>query len=164
MLQYQKKNLPSKEFWMRILLSFFTVLLLVGCGTHNPTPTNNPTTAKKLNLNDVNPRKSFVAKNLRFKKFQKGCASFYSNKFHFCRTACGERYDKNRLTAAHNSLPFGTLVKVTHERSGKSVIVRINDRMARYNRRAIDLSYCAAKNLNMVHLGVSTVKLEVVTN
>ncbi len=149
---------------MRILLSFFTVLLLVGCGTHTPSPANKLTTAKKLGVDDANRTQSFIAKNLRFKKFQKGCASFYSNKFHARRTACGERYDKNRLTAAHNSLPFGTLVRVTHERSGKSVIVRINDRMARHNRRAIDLSYCAAKNLNMIHLGVSNVKLEVVTN
>jgi len=88
-------------------------------------------------------------------------ASYYSNALHGHKTASGERYNKGLLTAAHRSLPFGTLVRVTMLSTGKQVIVKINDRGPFMRRRGIDLSYKAAKTIGMVRAGVGKVKLEV---
>ena len=93
---------------------------------------------------------------------QTGLASYYSDKFHGRRTASGEIFDKNKLTAAHRELPFGTLVKVTNLRNNKSVIVRINDRGPWKSTRIIDLSYAAAKKIDMIAAGEVPVKIEVV--
>ncbi|WP_276496118.1 septal ring lytic transglycosylase RlpA family protein [Pontibacter litorisediminis] len=91
-----------------------------------------------------------------------GKASFYADRFQGHRTASGERYDKAQLTAAHASLPFDTKVQVTNLRNGKSVVVRINDRMASSRHRVIDLSKAAAKEIDMVRDGTVTVSLAVV--
>lgn len=90
---------------------------------------------------------------------QEGAASFYS---HGKRTANGERFNPAGLTAAHRSLPFGTKVKVTHRKSGKSVVVRINDRGPFTKKRIIDVSHGAAKQLGMISAGVAQVVVEVV--
>jgi rare lipoprotein A len=90
---------------------------------------------------------------------QEGTASFYR---HGKRTANGERFNPRGLTAAHRSLPFGTRVKVTHRKNGKSVIVRINDRGPFAKRRIIDLSHGAAQQLGMLNSGVAPVIVEVV--
>lgn len=90
-----------------------------------------------------------------------GNASWYGAKFHGRRTANGERYDMNQLTAAHRTLPFGTKVRVTNQRNGRAVVVRINDRGPFAGRRIIDLSRGAAGALGMVNSGVAPVKLEV---
>jgi rare lipoprotein A len=98
------------------------------------------------------------------KKFkQVGLASYYAPRFHGRRTASGEKYSKNRLTAAHRTLPFGTMVKVTEIKTGKWLIVRINDRGPYARKRIIDLSYAAAKQFGMVKgAGVIKVKIRVV--
>jgi rare lipoprotein A len=90
-----------------------------------------------------------------------GNASWYGAKFHGRRTANGERYDMNQMTAAHRSLPFGTKVRVINQRNGRSVVVRINDRGPFSGRRIIDLSRGAAGAIGMVNSGVAPVKLEV---
>src|SRR6185295_18090142 len=79
-----------------------------------------------------------------------GVASWYGPKFNGHRTASGERYDMRALTAAHPSLPFGTLVRVTNVENGRQVVVRINDRGPFAKRRVIDLSYTAARELGVV--------------
>jgi rare lipoprotein A len=79
-----------------------------------------------------------------------GYASYYANKFEGRRTANGERYRKKYFTAAHRTLPFGTLLKVTNPKNHKWVIVRINDRGPHHKKRVIDLSYKAAKHLGIV--------------
>ncbi len=89
-----------------------------------------------------------------------GIASWYGGNFHGKKTANGERYNMYDLTAAHRWLPFGTLVKVTNRRSGKSVVVRINDRGPFVKNRIIDLSYAAAKALGMIGTGTAPVVLE----
>ena len=76
-------------------------------------------------------------------------------------TASGERFDRHKLTAAHRTLPFGTLVRVTNTRNGKSVVVRINDRGPYSGKRIIDLSEAAARQLDMIDAGVAPVELEV---
>ncbi len=88
--------------------------------------------------------------------FQTGRASFYR---HGTRTANGERFDPSGMTAAHRTLPFGTLVRVVEPDSGRDVIVRINDRGPFTGGRVIDLSEGAARALGMVSAGVTEVAL-----
>ncbi len=89
-----------------------------------------------------------------------GMASFYSEPQ---MTASGERFDKHALTAAHRTLSFGTRVRVTNQRNGRSVVVRINDRGPFSHGRIIDLSEAAARELQMIDAGVVPVTLEVLS-
>jgi|SRR5262245_24246761 len=91
-----------------------------------------------------------------------GTASFYSHKFHGRRTASGEIYDENELTAAHRTLPFGTRVRVTNLKNDRSVVVTVTDRGPHNHRRVIDLSRHAANVLGFVHSGTTRVSLEVI--
>lgn len=90
---------------------------------------------------------------------QKGIASYYGNSLHGHRTYSGEKYHKDSLTAAHRTLPMGTMVKVTNLKNDSVVIVKINDKMGS-TKRVIDLSMAAAKKLNFVRAGLATVTLE----
>ncbi|ASQ89703.1 septal ring lytic transglycosylase RlpA family lipoprotein [Prosthecochloris sp. GSB1] len=89
-----------------------------------------------------------------------GKASYYADYFHGRLTANGERFDMNDLTAAHKSLPFGSMVRVTNLANGKKVIVRINDRGPFVRGRIIDLSLEAAKEIGLLKKGVTKVRLE----
>lgn len=90
-------------------------------------------------------------------------ASWYGPKFHGKLTANGEIYNQMALTAAHKSLKFGTLLKVTNPKNGRSVIVRINDRGPYIEGRDLDLSKGAAIELGLLRKGVARVKIEEVT-
>jgi len=90
-----------------------------------------------------------------------GMASWYGPGFHGNRSASGERYNQNALTAAHRSLPFGTKVQVTNLNNGRSVVVRINDRGPYIGGRVIDLSAAAARMLGVMRTGVAPVRLQV---
>lgn len=91
-----------------------------------------------------------------------GVASFYGKRFHGRPTASGERFDMNAMTAAHRTLPFGTHVRVTNPRNGRSVTVRINDRGPFSRGRTIDVSRRAAHELGFVGHGHAEVELEVI--
>lgn len=92
-----------------------------------------------------------------------GLAVFYADSLHGKPTASGEPYDKDALTAAHRTLPFGTMVEVTDLSNRRTVIVKINDRGPFGNsRRIIDLSRRAAEELDMISRGVTEVRLEIV--
>ena len=91
-----------------------------------------------------------------------GQASYYADKFHGRKTANGETYKKDLLTAACNSLPLGTWIKVTNLANGKNVIVKTNDRLHHRMRRLVDLSKSAAAKLGYTHHGLARVKVEVV--
>lgn len=91
-----------------------------------------------------------------------GKASWYSNKFHGKRTASGERYNKNAYTAAHKSLPFGTIVRVTNTANSKKVDVKINDRGPFVKGRVIDLSQKAFEQIGNIKEGVAPVKIEII--
>ncbi len=93
---------------------------------------------------------------------QVGLASWYGPGFPGKRTASGEIFNMHALTAAHRSLPFGTRVRVTYLKTGRSVVVRINDRGPWKRGRIIDLSYAAARAIGLVTDGVGQVKLEVI--
>lgn len=93
---------------------------------------------------------------------QVGMASYYSNSFNGQITSTGEVFSNQDLTAASNTLPLNTYVKVTNLRNHKWVVVRINDRMYKHNKRAVDLTRYAAKKLGMVSHGIARVKVEVI--
>jgi rare lipoprotein A len=90
-----------------------------------------------------------TASNVPTLFYQEGKASYYANSLQGRRTASGEKYSKKKLTAAHLTLPLGTRVKVTNKKTGKWVIVTINDRGPYSRKYIIDLSYRAAKHLGM---------------
>ena len=92
-----------------------------------------------------------------------GFASFYHAAFHGRRTASGEAFNRHALTAAHKTLPFGTLVRVINLRNERSVIVRVNDRGPLHKNRVIDVSPRAARQLGFLAYGVTWVKLEVMS-
>lgn len=87
-------------------------------------------------------------------------ASWYGPKFHGKSTANGEVYDQMAFTAAHKSLKFGTLLRLTNIKNGKSVVVRINDRGPYIHGRDLDLSKAAAESLEMMNPGVIKIKVE----
>jgi rare lipoprotein A len=91
-----------------------------------------------------------------------GHASWYGEEFADRPTASGERYDPGKLTGAHRTLPLGSKVRVTNLMNGRSVLVTINDRGPYKRRRAIDLSYGAARALGMVRRGVAPVRIELI--
>lgn len=89
-----------------------------------------------------------------------GIASWYGGKFHGRLTASGERYDMNQLTAAHRSLPFGAMLKITNLANGREVVVKVNDRGPFIRGRVIDLSKEAAERLAFLHAGTAKVRIE----
>ena len=93
-----------------------------------------------------------------------GKATWYGGKFHTAKTASGLPYDMYTFTAAHRTLPIGTVVRVTDEQSGKSVMVCVTDRGPFTRGRIIDLSYAAADKIDMRRRGVGNVRLEVVSD
>jgi peptidoglycan lytic transglycosylase len=93
---------------------------------------------------------------------EEGMGNFYNDNFQGKKTASGEPYDKNGLTAAHEKLAYGTRVKVANVANGKSVVVTVNDRLGASSPAVIDVTRRAAEELDFVKSGRTTVKLEVV--
>lgn len=94
---------------------------------------------------------------------QSGIASYYHDRFQGRKTASGARYNKNALSAAHKTLPLGTKVEVTDARTGKRVVVRINDRGPFVKGRVIDLSRAAARKIGLIKKGLTRVKVKVLS-
>ncbi|MBP2280821.1 rare lipoprotein A [Psychrobacter sp. PL15] len=117
-------------------------------------------TTQLSNDDDVLERLTAVASNSVSKFKQAGLASWYGRKFHGRKTASGDIFDMNGLTAAHRSLPLNCYVKVTNKTNGKSVVVKVNDRGPFSGNRVLDLSYGAAKQLGMTAKGVGNVSIE----
>ncbi|NQV17771.1 MAG: septal ring lytic transglycosylase RlpA family protein [Armatimonadetes bacterium] len=87
--------------------------------------------------------------------------SYYGTKFHGRPTSNGEVFDMNKLTCAHKTLPFNTILKVTNEDNGKSVVVRVNDRGPFIKGRDLDLSFAAAKEIGLIGVGVKQLQVEI---
>lgn len=115
---------------------------------------NDDLISEKLELNPVN------FSMVKFNEMGSMKASWYGPGFHGKKTANGEVYDQMSLTAAHKSLKFGTLLKVTNPKNGKSVVVRINDRGPYIEGRDLDLSKAAAIELGLMKRGVARMKVE----
>ncbi|MDM1762968.1 septal ring lytic transglycosylase RlpA family protein [Acinetobacter sp. 226-4] len=112
---------------------------------------NEPSVIDKLNA---------VASNTVRKFSQTGVASWYGRQFHGRKTASGETFDMNELTAAHRSLPLNCYIRVTNKNNGKSVVVKVNDRGPFHGNRVLDLSYGAAKRLGITNSGTASVNIE----
>jgi len=118
--------------------------------------------ANRLTDTEIYPGQRIVypwPKEARF--YERGEASWYGEEFAGKRTASGEIFDPNELTAAHPTLPFNTLVIVRREDTGETVVVRINDRGPYAEGRIIDLSQAAARAIDMETIGVARVSLYV---
>ncbi|BAZ12279.1 rare lipoprotein A [Calothrix sp. NIES-4071] len=139
-------------------------------------PLNQPTIARQENTQpqqtakqpqvanqQPTPQKPQQNTNAKVKATATGTASYYSYG-NSTRTATGERFNPQDLTAAHRTLPFGTRVRVTNNWNGRSVIVRINDRGPFIRGRIIDVSLGAARQLGMISTGIASVKVEVLDN
>lgn len=114
-------------------------------------PKEEPSVIDKLNT---------VASNTVRRFSQTGVASWYGRQFHGRKTANGETFDMNALTAAHRSLPLNCYIRVTNKDNGKSVVVKVNDRGPFHGNRVVDLSYGAAKSLGITNAGTARVNIE----
>lgn len=130
---------------IRALLAFI-LLLQVGMGLHAQSAADS---IRRIN------RKSPAA------LVDTGVASYYHSKFQGRITASGELYDQDKLTAAHNRLPMGTMIRVTNLRNKRSIVVKVNDRLHHRNQRLVDLSRAAAIKLGYIGRGITRVKVEV---
>lgn len=110
-----------------------------------------------INLKQSKPKEETKKEKL----YQKGIASFYGERWNGRKTANGEIFDTEKLTAAHKYLPFGTKVKITNSKNGKSVIVRINDRGPYIKGRVIDLTKAAFRQIEDIQTGITKVKIEI---
>lgn len=117
-------------------------------------------TSAVTNDEDVLERLTAVASNSVSRFKQTGLASWYGRKFHGRKTASGETFNMNAMTAAHRSLPFNCYVKVTNKSNGKSVVVKVNDRGPFHGNRVLDLSYGAAKEIGLAQSGTGNVTIE----
>lgn len=92
-----------------------------------------------------------------------GTTSFYGKQHHGLKTASGERFNMNTLTAAHRSLPLGCKIRVTNQSNGKSVVLKINDRGPFHGNRILDVSQAAAKQLDFMKQGIAKVDIEIIS-
>jgi rare lipoprotein A len=127
---------------MKFLLPLTLCLLVVGCAS----PARRHFDAADYSLGSV---------------YQRGMASWYGGDFDGNRTASGERYNQNDFTAAHKTLPFGTVVRVVNLRNYRSVIVEITDRGPFVKGRVIDVSRAAARELQLIGPGTAPVEIQI---
>ena len=113
---------------------------------------------------DLIDRMSTLASQTVRKFSQNGMASWYGRQFHGNKTASGERFDMNAMTAAHRSLPLACYIRVTNRDNSKSVIVKVNDRGPYHGKRILDLSYAAAKQIGITQRETGNVIIDRVDN
>ena len=186
--QYNPRKIPAARSTLQIAaFKFALVIVLVasvlgvvsGCASRRPLAASKPepsstpedTSESARNSSPPSPPRSGAATKRRRDNSvpvpagytEQGEASWYGVPFHGRQASNGEIYDMNKLTAAHRTLPFETMVRVTNEKNGKSTVVRITDRGPFVNNRIIDLSYAAAREIDSVGPGVVPVRLEVLS-
>jgi rare lipoprotein A len=143
------------------------LVVLSAFATDTATPASALPNDPAVAMNDVAPTEIVTTvtrpKITVLTRIKSGMASWYGSVLQGHRTASGRLFDMNEFTAAHRTLPFGSRVKVTDLRNKRSVIVTITDRGELFPERVIDLSYGAARQLEMVKTGVDPVRLELIT-
>jgi peptidoglycan lytic transglycosylase len=150
---------------MRGILTQVLVAFVLAAGAKAGSPSDAPIKAPQ---NESTTAKSRTADKMQSKAkrssrpYQVGEASWYGRPFHGRKTASGEPFDMYQLTAAHRNLPLGSWVKVTNLKNHRWVLVRINDRGPVPKDRIIDLSYSAARMLDMKARGIGRVRLDLV--
>ena len=161
------RNFAAHDAGRFILIALFSTVFVFGCTPTNKKVSGGNDNAKSLKGNnpfyEVYSERYYVLSSSKGYK-QEGVASWYGKKFHGKLTSNGEDYDMHAMTAAHKTLPLPSTVRVTNLRNGRSVVVRINDRGPFVDNRIIDMSYAAAKNLDMVQSGTTMVRVESIDN
>ena len=156
----------TKKFYRKAIKVEITLIILLLAGivlfASWSAKRRNATKQKVQASTEIMPGVDLQNGKKQYAQTETGLASYYNDEFHGDPTASGELYDRNELTAAHRGYPFGTLVRVTNLDNGKSVVVRINDRGPHQKERIIDVSGRAARELDLVRMGVAKVKIEVV--
>ncbi len=148
---------------MRIRIArFLTVVLLVGLGAAQGPTSSGSANYKTITIESPRPATTLSMRSPATRPYQVGTASWYGEYFEGRPTASGEPFNMFDLTAAHPTLPLGTLVRVTNLRNRRSVVVRINDRGPIVPGRIIDLSYNAAHVLRFDQQGLQRVRLDIV--
>jgi rare lipoprotein A len=179
-LKVREKAWPqTRPFFSLFLLAF--ALAITGCGGRRPIVSNPPTTpvsappateegAKRSTTSEPAKPAQPTAKgtkptdsNSPGSYVEEGNASWYGAPFHGRKASNGETYDMNKMTAAHRTLPFDSIVRVTNLNNGKTATVRITDRGPFVDNRVIDLSFAAAKAIESVGAGVVPVRIEVIS-
>lgn len=163
---------------MRIVL-LLCLIVIAGCTPLRPKSTPPAPSAREVaSIPDAVPREeprskygnpeSYVVFGKRYRVMksarghvERGVASWYGPGFHSERTSSGEPYDMYAMTAAHKTLPIPSYLRVTHLENGRSIVVRVNDRGPFVGDRIIDLSYTAARKLDMVGSGTAPVEIRV---
>jgi rare lipoprotein A len=140
------------RFTITSLLYCCAVIVLIGC-TASP---------RFVSARNQGRRTVIGEKTTLGPAIEEGLASYYADKYNGQQTSNGEVYDMYALTAAHPTHPFNTKVKVTNLDNGRSVVLRINDRGPFLKDRIIDVSYTAAKQLQMIGTGTAQVRIEVI--
>ena len=152
MFHKQEDNLIKIKYAVFLILTGISASL-INLGDTSAFENNS---AKVVISKDAEP----VVEPIYFEEIGIMKASWYGPRFHGKQTANGESYNQMALTAAHKTLPFGTLLRVTNLKNGESVIVRINDRGPYIEGRDLDLSKGTAQSLGMIKRGVVKVKVE----
>jgi rare lipoprotein A len=148
---------------------FFAAVMASGCGGRRvaarpPVSTMPAPTPAEPSASEAKPPSAADANTEhQGEVFEEGNASWYGAPFHGRRASNGEVYDMNKMTAAHRTLPFGTVVRVKNMTNGKTATVRITDRGPFVGNRIIDLSFAAAKEIESVGPGVVPVQLEILS-
>jgi rare lipoprotein A len=146
---------------IKIIIVIFQVILvisLIACSSI-PRFAAKGNREKPETIEEINVERNYPFKEL---SVQEGVASFYADKFHGRRTASGEIFDKNKLTAAHRTLPLNSIAMVTNLKNNKKVRVKINDRGPFVSGRIIDLSKRAAEELDFISEGTAKVRIEII--
>ena len=130
--------------------------------TSSNVATNGKVKSSKASIKKQKSSKKNKSKFNTSKMRYKGVSSYYGPKFHGKLTANGEIFDMYGVTAAHKEFPFNTITRVTNEKNGKSLIIRINDRGPYIDGRILDCSFGAAKKLGFVTDGTAPVKIEII--
>lgn len=149
------------------ILTAVLIILITGCGSSvRFTSKDYPTVPDATTNNDSdNSTYEEVESNdtdTAILETETGIASYYAHAYHGKQTSSGEIYDMYGISAAHPEYPPGTIVRVTNLDNNKSTILRINDHMPPHPDRIIDISYGAAKKLDMLQSGIAHVKVEVI--
>jgi peptidoglycan lytic transglycosylase len=145
-------------YW-RLYLLLFVLLVAAGCA-HKPASAGIPAPPSATG-SGVAPEEKTIAPGTYV---ERGIASWYGAPFHGRQSSSGEIFDMNRFVAAHRTLPFGSIVRVTNLNNGKYTEVRIIDRGPFVEGRLIDLSLAAANAIDMVGTGIAPVRLELVSS
>lgn len=166
---------PTSSSLLRLfhLVGILCLVFVCGCAarTHvanrQPSPVQPPevppTVANSARLDKADKNIAPIANPHGATYIEEGIASWYGAPFHGRRASNGEIYDMNKLTAAHRTLPFETVVRVTNLTNGKSTVVRVTDRGPFIENRIIDLSLAAAREIESVGPGVVPVRLEILS-